>query len=106
MYTFEQYEKFFDMFEGNNAGLIYKPRTFASERLFAVLHSILNNMLPDKKVDEEKIKEDLIKNPKLGKHFVDFIYGDLAILNATIAKIQDHYVPDFLDAIQLWRTSL
>jgi len=98
-YTFEQYEKFFENFEGSNAGLIYKPRTFCSIRLYALMQAILQNV-----DDEEKIKEAILSDSKLEKPILEFMYGDINKLN-DITK-QWPFIPDFVDAIILWRNGL
>jgi hypothetical protein len=100
LYTFEQYEKFFENFEGSNAGMIYKPRTFCSTRLYALIQAILHNIK-----DEESIKKEILDNPKLGERVVQFMYGDLDYLNKIIKTSKVGH-PDFMDAIQRWREAL
>ena len=99
-YTFEQYEKFFENFEGSNAGWIYKPRTFASQRLCELLQIILFNI-----EDEDAMKKEIQDNFKLGEQVVRFMYGDLDYLNNIIKNSKIGH-PDFMDAIQRWRENL
>jgi len=99
-YTFQQYEKFFNNFEGSNAGMIYKPRTFCSQRLDVLFSIILNNI-----ENEEDMKQAIINEPKLGEKVVHFMYGDFDILKNTIDTSTVGH-PDFLDAIKIWREEL
>jgi hypothetical protein len=99
-YTFQQYEKFFDNFEGSNAGMIYKPRTFCSQRLDELLHIILHNI-----ENEDNMKQEIINNKKLGECVVRLMYGDFKLLTDVI-KTSTVGHPDFLDAIKLWREEL
>jgi hypothetical protein len=98
-YSFQQYEKFFDNFEGTNAGLIYKPRTFCSTRLYALVQAILQNI-----ENEDKIKEAILSDTKLGKPVFQLMYGDINRLEKIVKC--ECMTPDFIDAIKLWRQSL
>jgi len=95
-YTFQQYEKFFDNFDG----LIYKPRTFCSQRLEELMSIIFNNIK-----NEDEMKQAIISNKKLGPPVVVFMYGNLELLKNIIKKSKVGH-PDFLDAIKIWREEL
>lgn len=102
-YTKKQYEKFFDNFEYCNAGIVYKPRTFCSQRLEA-LHNIILEAFDEEEINEEKIKEAIISNQKLGVQVIHLMYGDEIILK-TLDNDSDK-LPDFADAINRWRRRL
>jgi len=99
-YTFQQYEKFFENFEGSNAGWIYKPRTFCSQRLIELINAILNNIN-----NEDNMKKTISSNPKLGDRVIRFMYDDISLLNNTISNSKVGH-PDFIDAIKIWRDSI
>lgn len=98
-YTFQQYEKFFENFEFCAAGIIYKPRTFNSQRLSELFSIILRNI-----ENEETMKSEILNNAKLGRPVIEAMFEDISWLNSLFEKSK--YFPDFLDAIKRWRESL
>ena len=96
-FTKEQYEMFFNNFEYTNAGIVYKPRTFCSQRLEALHQIILKNI--QERNFEEKIQMDILSNTKLGQIVIDLMYEDWHVI-----FIKDD-LPDFVDAIKIWRMS-
>ena len=100
-YTKEQYTKFFDNIEGSNAGWIYKPRTFCSTRLCDLIGIIFSNH-----DNESSMKQAILEHPRLGSIVVKLMYGDFQDLNDLVEFSKKDSVPDFVEAIKLWRESL
>jgi len=94
-YTKQQYCEFFNNFESTVVGLVYIPRTFASQRLTALYKIIIDNLN-----DEEAMKTAISSDPKL-KNVIKYMYE-----NGLNSINPDTELPDFIDAIRLWKKNM
>ena len=97
-YTMSQYKKFLNL----------NTNVLMSESLETLFKIILNNVCQVKKYsffNEKQIFVDITNNDKLGKCFINYIYGELEFLKSLIVSVRDE-IPDILNAIYVWRISL